>query len=267
MVYVTLGLISLAQGETERASIHLEEAQRRQRSLGYTWGLSGTLRALGDVTLARGDHAQALAYYREGLGLVDEHGDRRFLAENLAGIAGAVAARGQPERAARLYGAAARLREQLGASTEGWRPAAYEREVAQVRAALSPAVFADAWGAGTALPLAAVIAEALADEPLADEPLPVVPNPVADAGLTPRASDHDTHAPAEPIGPIDLLGLTSREAEVLVLLAQGLSDREIAETLFLSPRTVGGYVSRLLTKLDLDSRTAAAVFAVRHDLA
>lgn len=262
MVHLTFGMISLAQGETERASIHLEEAQRRQRSLGYTWGLSGTLRVLGDVALARGDHAQALAYYREGLGLVDEHGDRRFLAENLAGIAAAVAARGQPERAARLYGAAALLREQLGAATEGWRPTAYEREVAQVRAALPPATFAAAWEAGTALPLAAVIAEALADESL-----PIVANPVAATGLTPRESDYDPYASAEPINPIDLLGLTSREAEILVLLAQGLSDREIAEALFLSPRTVGGYVSKLLTKLDLDSRTAAAVYAVRHGLA
>jgi DNA-binding NarL/FixJ family response regulator len=62
-------------------------------------------------------------------------------------------------------------------------------------------------------------------------------------------------------------GLTAREAEVLRLLAAGLSDREIAETLSLSPRTIGGHVTRLLTKLALASRTEAAVFAVRHDLA
>ena len=62
-------------------------------------------------------------------------------------------------------------------------------------------------------------------------------------------------------------GLTAREAEVLRLLAQGLSDREIAEALSLSPRTIGGHVTNLLAKLDLESRTAAAVFAVRHGLA
>ena len=61
-------------------------------------------------------------------------------------------------------------------------------------------------------------------------------------------------------------GLTAREAEVLRLLAQGLSDREIAESLSLSPRTIAGHVTHLLTKLDLEPRTAAAVFAVRHGL-
>jgi DNA-binding NarL/FixJ family response regulator len=60
---------------------------------------------------------------------------------------------------------------------------------------------------------------------------------------------------------------TPREAEVLRLLARGLSDREIAEALFLSPRTVGEYVTKLLAKLDLGSRTAAAVYAVRRGLA
>ena len=61
-------------------------------------------------------------------------------------------------------------------------------------------------------------------------------------------------------------GLTAREAEVLRLLAQGMSDREIAESLSLSPRTISGHVTHLLTKLDLESRTAAALFAVRHGL-
>jgi DNA-binding NarL/FixJ family response regulator len=61
-------------------------------------------------------------------------------------------------------------------------------------------------------------------------------------------------------------GLTAREVEVLRLLAEGLSDREIAGKLSLSPRTVGGYVTKLLTKLNLESRTAAAVYAVRREL-
>ncbi len=76
-------------------------------------------------------------------------------------------------------------------------------------------------------------------------------------GLRPRATAPDPAVEA---------GLTAREAEVLRLLAQGLSDREIAESLSLSPRTVSGHVTHLLTKLDLESRTAAAIFAVRHGL-
>ena len=62
-------------------------------------------------------------------------------------------------------------------------------------------------------------------------------------------------------------GLTARESEVLRLLAEGLSDRQIAEVLSISERTAGNHVLHILQKLDVNSRTAAAVFAVRHDIA
>ncbi len=61
-------------------------------------------------------------------------------------------------------------------------------------------------------------------------------------------------------------GLSSRELEVLRLLAQGMSDREIADELFISRHTVMRHVSHILRKLDVDSRTAAAAVAVRRNL-
>ena len=51
------------------------------------------------------------------------------------------------------------------------------------------------------------------------------------------------------------------------MLTEGLTDREIGEALFISTRTVNYHVTNLLSKLGLDSRTAAAAFAIRHDLA
>jgi DNA-binding NarL/FixJ family response regulator len=60
--------------------------------------------------------------------------------------------------------------------------------------------------------------------------------------------------------------LTDREREVLALLAQGKSNAEIANELFLSHGTVRNYISAILTKLDVTDRTQAALMALRHGL-
>ena len=61
-------------------------------------------------------------------------------------------------------------------------------------------------------------------------------------------------------------GLTEREAEVLRLLAQGLSYAEIADRLVISPRTVNRHLTSIYGKLDVTSRHAAARFAIDHGL-
>jgi DNA-binding NarL/FixJ family response regulator len=58
--------------------------------------------------------------------------------------------------------------------------------------------------------------------------------------------------------------LSERELEVLKLLAQGLTNAEIAERLYLTRGTVRNYVSSILSKLDVDDRTQAAILALRH---
>jgi DNA-binding NarL/FixJ family response regulator len=61
-------------------------------------------------------------------------------------------------------------------------------------------------------------------------------------------------------------GLTAREAEVLRLVAGGLTDNQVAAQLFLSPRTVGRHLGSIYSKLGVTSRSAATRFAVEHHL-
>ena len=120
--------------------------------------------------------------------------------------------------------------------------AVYERAAA--RAALGASAFAAAWEAGRALALPAAVAEAQA-----------VAREIADA--SPAA------VPSRPLP----AGLTPREAEVLRLLAARLTDREIAEALFISPKTAGFHVANILGKLGVANRREAAALAAREGLA
>ena len=63
-----------------------------------------------------------------------------------------------------------------------------------------------------------------------------------------------------------LRGLTAREVEVLILLARGMSNKQIAERPVITPKTVGNHVEHIYAKIDASSRAAAAMFAVQHGL-
>ena len=60
--------------------------------------------------------------------------------------------------------------------------------------------------------------------------------------------------------------LTAREQEVAALLAEGLTNGQVAERLFISPKTAAVHVSNILTKLGLSSRAEIAAWVVRHQL-
>lgn len=79
-------------------------------------------------------------------------------------------------------------------------------------------------------------------------------HPIAQSALIQLAVNKLTPVPA----------LTAREQEILHLIAQGKRNRDIANSLYLTEGTVKGYVSAILTKLEVDDRTQAAMFAVKH---
>lgn len=69
-------------------------------------------------------------------------------------------------------------------------------------------------------------------------------------------------APSQPIHlPPELAGLTAREREVLRLIVAGASNREIAEALYISERTVKNHITHILSQLNVRDRTQAAMFA------
>jgi DNA-binding NarL/FixJ family response regulator len=150
---------------------------------------------------------------------------------------------GQPERAARLYGAAEALREAIGIPLPPYHRPEYEREVAVTREALGEDRFAAAYAAGRALSIDEAVAEAL-------------------AGTVPEEPDPGRTTYAEPA----LAGLSSRELEVLRLLTAGRSNQDIADALYISLPTVKVHITHIFAKLGVDSRLAAATYAHRHGL-
>ena len=141
----TWARLPLPPGDAGRAKTHAEEAVRRQRNSGFIWALGDTLRILGDVAREQGEPGHALAAYRESVDLTHDYGDRRFLANAVAGIAAVAAAMGRLEHAARLYSAITALRGQMGAGVEAWQRSRHEQLVARVQTGLPAEVFAEAW--------------------------------------------------------------------------------------------------------------------------
>ena len=240
------GLAGMAtdQGDYTRATELFEEALTIWRGRGDPWAVGIALLPLGRLAQAQGDVARAAATYQEALTLFAEHGDRGKIADCVDRLARLAALGGEPARAVRLFGAAEGLAEAAGFRLPTHDPAGFERAVEAARAAVGEESFAAAWAAGRAMSLEEVVAEAGAEIPL----------PGAGGGAGDEPSSAGRH------------GLSARELEVLRLVAEGNTDREIAEALTISRRTATTHLTHILDKLGLESRTAAAAFAVRHGL-
>src|SRR4029079_12814616 len=106
---------------------------------------------MGGVALARGNAEHAAQLFSEGLALSWKIGDKRRLAFCLEGLA-MTAGSGQPGRAAQLFGAAAALRDAIGAPLPPSEQADYARNLAAARADAAD-TFATSWSAGSAMAL------------------------------------------------------------------------------------------------------------------
>ncbi len=242
-----LGSVAYGRGEHERATAVLTEALTLQRTTGHGYGIAVSLLYLGHLALAEGDPVTAALRYGESLTGWQEEDFRPGIAEVLSGLASVAGALGQPERAARLFGAAEATRQAIGLPARLPERAMYDRSVAQVLRDVGEAEFSAAWNAGQAMPIEEALAEsvALVTELAGSSGAPTR----VDGGPPPLASN-----------------LTSRERDVLRLLTEGRSDKEIAAALFISPRTASKHVAAILGKLGVASRTGAATIALRDRL-
>jgi DNA-binding CsgD family transcriptional regulator len=214
---------------------------------------------IGWIAVASGDFDQAQESLAEALRLNQIGGQRLGIARGLEAFAALAAARQQPERAARLAGAACQLRESLGHGT-GIGPrieAVLEFARGRLGASAAAALFAEG------REVSAEDAVGFALGPDQDQP---VPGPLAatePAWTDPARRGAVTHRNSIPPGlPTPL---TPREHEIVKLIARGLSNREIADELVISPATAARHVANILAKLGYSSRTQIASWATRHE--
>jgi predicted ATPase/DNA-binding NarL/FixJ family response regulator len=271
----TLGLAEMHRHGLERASELLEEAVGLDRASDNAAGVARSLSVLGLVAVARQDYDRALALYEEGVALARKAEDDFAL--NVSLTTGAFAhlgrgehrrvmelceegfelsrrlrmtlqsaiylqvsallagAQGQALRLARLWGASEALRDAIGSHLTPAERSVYEPYIAAARAQVDEASWETAWSEGQQMTSDEAIGYALQTE----EP-----------SVTPK----------------DSAGLSGRELEVLRLVAEGLTDPQVAERLYLSPRTVGFHLRSIYRKLGVPSRAAAAKAAVERSL-
>jgi non-specific serine/threonine protein kinase len=202
---------------------------------------------LAEVHERRGELELANARICESLPVLTAMEDLYSLAIASQNIGSVAAAAKKWERSARFLAFSARLFKTGGLAHGPVEQERLDATLATVRTALGDEAFAAQWSAGEAMTTEQMIAES---------PFPASDTPAPAAAV----------AVAPPPEPSDPFGITPREKEVLALLVEGRSDREIAGELFISHRTVMRHVSSILDKLDAPTRTAAATAAIRLGL-
>jgi predicted ATPase/DNA-binding CsgD family transcriptional regulator/Tfp pilus assembly protein PilF len=257
-----MGTLARTRGDAAEATRYYTEAMDIFRELDARPEIARCQAGIGWIAVISGDFDQAADSLAEALRLNQIGGQRLGIARGLEAFAALAAARQQPERAARLAGAACQLRESLGHGT-GIGPR-IEQVLEFARGRLGASAAAALFAEGRELTAEDAVGFALG--PDQDQPVPgpsaatepAWTDPARLAGLAHRGS-----VPSTPSGPST--PLTPREHEIVTLIAQGLSNRQIADELVISPATAARHVANILAKLGFSSRTQVASWAARHE--
>jgi DNA-binding NarL/FixJ family response regulator len=238
-------LLAHRRHEYDRATQLLSEASATFRVIGERWNLGVALHLLGDTARERERWTEAIPIYQESLTSHWEERDVLGVADALLRLAQILVALGEMDTAVRLFGCAEAQHEQAGVLVRGIVRTSYEQTIDTALTALGAEQFAATWQAGRDLVLEEAVALAMA----------ICLPELAGSQSMPH-SERVVTSPA----------LSARERDVLRLLVDGQSDREISETLSIGIRTVHTHVANILNKLGVSSRTAAATRAVREGL-
>jgi non-specific serine/threonine protein kinase len=224
-----LALVASAGGEHEAAKVRLEEAEAMMRAKGDRFHTATVLDSLARVHLQLGANAIARRIYVEGVTIAGEFMDPMNTASCLEGLALLALVEGDATRTVRLAAAAQSLRAASGGSPEpGWRNQVEVGLVAAQAKLGRPAADA-AWQQGIALTMEEAIRDAIG---------------------APAGPARDGGSP-----------LTARERQVARLIAEGLTNAEIAARLRMAGRTADAHVEHIRNKLGLRSRSQIAVWA------
>jgi DNA-binding CsgD family transcriptional regulator len=237
----SLGTIAQAQGDLNESVRYFGECLQHARILDSRNVVAETLTSLGTTLQRRGALEAARIRFAEGLALAEKLGRSALTAYSLAGLAADIHVRGQPHLAAQLYGCAQAQFENYLQLLDAADRSYHQTNISTIRAQLGEQTFTEAYRAGSQM----MPAQAL--EMLT----------TSGKGLLLHESATSGNLPA---------GLTQREVDVLRLLAQGLSNAQIAERLILSPFTVNAHLRNIYNKIGTSVRGDAIHFAREHDL-
>ncbi len=216
-----LGHLSLIDDDLTGARTWFDLAVLVAQTNGDRQAMAESSLALAEVARRCGPLEQARSLCHEALTLQKVIGDLPGIAASLEKVA---ALAGDSPDAARLFGAAQALRDERGYARAPAASAGYERDLMDVRGALGGDAFAAAWSEGLALSAAEAVNYATRRRGPRRRP------PSGWASLTP--AEHD----------------------VARLAGEGLTNRQIGERLFVSPRTVGAHLAHVFAKLGISSR-------------
>jgi predicted ATPase len=156
------GDVACEQHDLQSARALYEQSLAAFRQLADDWGIASVLSDLGNLSRDEGNFAEAQRLYAESLRIFQQLGHKRGIARLLESLATSAAARGDSDFALRMGGAAAALRQGLGARLTPVEEVKLEKSLAVARQAISNDNGLSLWMKGWAMPLDSAVREALA---------------------------------------------------------------------------------------------------------